>query len=73
MPALTTDLIPQRDLDVLFTVPEVAGKLKMSDKTIRKKVTAGEIKHIRVGRQYRILGSAVNEYLATFTASLEGR
>jgi excisionase family DNA binding protein len=38
----------------IYTVDEVAEILKVHPRTVRRKITDGDIKAVRVGRQYRI-------------------
>jgi excisionase family DNA binding protein len=46
-------------LEQYYTVPEVAGKLKMDERTIRSWIESGKIKGIKIGRHYRISESAL--------------
>lgn len=38
----------------LFTVTEVAERMKVSDRTVRRKIIAGEMHFHRLGRQIRV-------------------
>lgn len=47
------------DRSAFITVPEAASALRVSSETIRRMIRAGELSGTRVGRQYRVLASAV--------------
>ena len=46
-----------------FTVPELAGYLRMNRATIYKMVTNGEMPGFRVGHQWRIKKSSINTWI----------
>lgn len=46
-----------------LTAPEVGEMLRVSADTVRRRATAGEIPGVRIGRQWRFLGSEVKEHL----------
>ncbi|PCJ27499.1 MAG: hypothetical protein COA96_03090 [SAR86 cluster bacterium] len=46
----------------LYTVTEAAELLKLHPKTLRKKIRSGELQSTRVGKQYRITQSQLEEY-----------
>lgn len=48
----------------LLTVNEVASILRVSNMTVYRLVKSGQIPAIRVGKNYRIKESDVNEYLS---------
>ena len=48
--------------DRLLTVFEAAAHLNVSSKTIRRKITAGEIVVVRIGRSVRIQQIALRRY-----------
>jgi excisionase family DNA binding protein len=48
----------------LMTVEEVAAKLRVSTKTIRRWCADGQIKALRVGRQWRVTQDALDKFLA---------
>jgi excisionase family DNA binding protein len=48
----------------LLTVNEVAGILRVSNMTVYRLVKSGQIPAIRVGKNYRIKESDVNDYLS---------
>ena len=45
-----------------FTVQEVAANLKVSPRTVRRLIVAGELKPIRVGQQLRINATELARY-----------
>jgi excisionase family DNA binding protein len=47
-----------------LTVSEVAETLRVSDMTIYRLISSGEIMAIKVGRSYRIPAEALDEWLA---------
>ena len=56
----TADLI---DGDRLLTIKDVAYRLQLSERTVRRLVDAGELLAFRVGRQWRILPKDLQKYL----------
>jgi excisionase family DNA binding protein len=46
-----------------LTVAEVAATLRVSDMTIYRLITNGEIRALKVGRSYRIPADALEEWL----------
>lgn len=55
----------------LLTVNEVASILRVSNMTVYRLVKSGQIAAIRVGKNYRIKESDVNEYLSKGTQRVE--
>lgn len=47
----------------LFTVGEAAETLKLHVKTVRRKIRDGDIRSVRVGKQYRIPQDALEEFV----------
>ena len=47
-----------------MTVGEVAEKLRVSEKTVRNWIRDGRLVAVRVGRQYRILRSEYEAFVA---------
>jgi excisionase family DNA binding protein len=47
-----------------LTVSEVAATLRVSDMTIYRLITNGEIRALKIGRSYRIPAEALDEWLA---------
>ncbi|MDR1440834.1 MAG: helix-turn-helix domain-containing protein [Bifidobacteriaceae bacterium] len=47
-----------------LTVSEVAATLRVSDMTIYRLITSGEIRALKVGRSYRIPAAALDEWLS---------
>lgn len=55
----------------LLTVNEVANILRVSNMTVYRLVKSGQIPAIRVGKNYRIKESDVNDYLSRGTQRAE--
>ena len=51
-----------KNLNVL-TVPELAKELRICTNTAYALVRSGQIRHVKIGRVYRVPRSAVDEYL----------
>jgi excisionase family DNA binding protein len=49
--------------ETLYTIYEVADKLRVKDRTIRRIIMRREMAAIIVGKQYRITEKAVQDYL----------
>ena len=49
----------------LMTIDEVAGFLQVSDKTVRRLITRGEIPSARIGKSYRFIRSDIVRWLQT--------
>ncbi|MDQ3680858.1 MAG: helix-turn-helix domain-containing protein [Actinomycetota bacterium] len=47
-----------------LTVAEVAAQLRVSNMTVYRLITAGELAAVRVGKSYRLREDDVNKYLA---------
>jgi excisionase family DNA binding protein len=47
-----------------LTVSEVAGSLRVSDMTVRRLITAGDLPAVRVGRSVRLRAHDVDDYLS---------
>ena len=47
----------------LMKVKDVANRLKVTTKTVYRKITGGELSVVRLGRSIRISEEALNEYL----------
>ena len=47
----------------MLSTGEIAEILKISDKTVRNMIEAGEIPGYRIGNQYRVKVEDFNEYL----------
>jgi excisionase family DNA binding protein len=57
---------PEEEFDLaepLFTIPEVAEKLKVSDHTVRSWIQKRWLRIIKVGRAVRIPASAISEFV----------
>lgn len=48
---------------VVYTIEDVARILKVDDQTVRKLIASRELRHKRVGRQFRITREMLQEYL----------
>ncbi|MBN2027764.1 MAG: helix-turn-helix domain-containing protein [Actinobacteria bacterium] len=60
-------LLGDRFSNKLLTVNEVANILRVSNMTVYRLVKSGQIPAIRVGKNYRIKESDVNDYLSRGT------
>src|SRR5574341_1819366 len=49
----------------LFTVDEVAGRLNLHAKTVRRFIREGKLPAKRIGKEYRITRSALEEFAGT--------
>jgi excisionase family DNA binding protein len=47
-------------MDKFYTVDEVASKLNLHPRTVRRKIGQGEIEAVKVGKQYRISPKQMN-------------
>lgn len=56
----------------LLTVAEVASAMRVSTMTVYRLIKSGELPAVRVGRSYRMRGSAVEQYLASRSVQVEG-
>lgn len=52
-----------RDDDRLWTVAETADHMRVSNMTVYRLIKSGELPALRVGKNYRIRGSDLREYL----------
>lgn len=52
----------QDPTEPLFTLDEIAGPLRVSTATLRRRIAAGDLKAIRVGRGWRVKESERNAY-----------
>ncbi|MDR3360178.1 MAG: helix-turn-helix domain-containing protein [Bifidobacteriaceae bacterium] len=55
-----------------LTVSEVAETLRVSDMTIYRLISSGEIRAIKVGRSYRIPAEALDEWLSDIAPRQSG-
>jgi excisionase family DNA binding protein len=51
------------DHDRLWTVAEVADHMRVSNMTVYRLIKAGELPAIRVGKNYRIRGQELADYI----------
>ncbi|MGH2709241.1 MAG: helix-turn-helix domain-containing protein [Actinomycetota bacterium] len=49
--------------DCLFTVSEVASRMRVSNMTVYRLIKSGQLAAIRVGKNYRIRASDIDRYL----------
>ena len=52
-------------MENIYTLEEVRTFLKVSDATIRRYIRDGKLKYQKLGREYRITESAIEEFLET--------
>jgi excisionase family DNA binding protein len=58
--------------DRLLTVAEVAATMRISNMTVYRFIKSGQLTAVRVGKNYRIRESDVDEYLSQRTVKAEG-
>ena len=57
--------MPEIDMaDPLLTVSEVADRMRVSNMTVYRLIKSGQLAAIRVGKNYRLRGNDVEQYLA---------
>jgi excisionase family DNA binding protein len=56
----------------LLTVAEVASAMRVSTMTVYRLIKSGELPAVRVGRSYRVRGSALEQFLASRSVQVEG-
>ena len=47
----------------LLTIPDVARILRCSERTVRRRIESGELRAVKVGRQYRVRRENLLEFL----------
>ncbi len=57
------DAIEQRSVARLMTVAEVASVMRVSRMTVYRLIRRAQLKAIRVGRNYRVRSTDLDEYL----------
>ncbi len=55
--------LPSNRCPRLFTVTEVADQMKVSGRTVRRKISGGELHFHRLGRQIRVSEEDLLSYL----------
>jgi excisionase family DNA binding protein len=66
--------MPIRELNKqLFTVDEVAGRLNLHVKTVRRFIREGRLPAKRIGKEYRITRAALDEFAGTSAAPDQAR
>jgi excisionase family DNA binding protein len=58
--------------DRLLTVSEVAELMRVSNMTVYRLIKSGQLKALRVGKNYRIRESEVDRYLSDRSVWVEG-
>ena len=58
--------------DRLLTVGEVAATMRVSTMTVYRLIKAGDLAAIRVGKNYRIRESDMDDYLSGRSVQVEG-
>ena len=58
--------------DRLLTVSEVADLMRVSNMTVYRLIKSGQLKALRVGKNYRIRESEVDRYLSDRSVWVEG-
>lgn len=58
--------------DRLLTVGEVAGTMRVSNMTVYRLIKSGQLAAIRVGKNYRIRESDVDQYLSDRSVHVQG-
>ncbi len=58
--------------DRLLTVAEVAATMRVSTMTVYRLIKGGDLAAIRVGKNYRIRESDMDDYLAGRSVQVEG-
>jgi excisionase family DNA binding protein len=53
----------------LLTIPEVAKILRCSERTVRRRIKAGELKALKIGRDYRLRSEDLAEFLGRSSTS----
>ena len=56
----------------LLTVAEVASAMRVSTMTVYRLIKGGELPAVRVGRSYRVRGTAVEQYLTSRSVQVDG-
>ncbi len=59
MPDVSADVRGQTDAEPLYTVAQAAALLAVSERTVRRRIAAGEVAAVKVGGQYRVPASAL--------------
>ena len=50
--------------DTFFTIAQVAEKLQVSEKTVRRMLVSGELPGYKIGGQYRIKAAELESWIA---------
>ena len=49
--------------DEFYTIQEIVDKLKISKEAIYRHIKKGELRAVKVGKVYRVLGRDINKFL----------
>ena len=58
-----TKITPKGPISRLLTIAEVAERLRVNPKTVRRWIAGGELAAYRVGRQWRITEDPLTQFL----------
>jgi len=56
-------MAPEKEQEQVYTISDIAKRLRVSEQVVRQLVLSGELRSKRVGRQYRITQAMLDEYL----------
>jgi excisionase family DNA binding protein len=62
-PGLVTEGVQMVEIPEVYTLQEVAERLRVSLQTVRRLVRTGELKTIKVGRQYRVTHAQLEAFM----------
>jgi excisionase family DNA binding protein len=65
--------MPSNDFESLWTVAEVAEFLKLRPKTIRNKVSADQIPHLKIDGSLRFRPEDIRQWVVLKSAEAEGK
>lgn len=59
--------------DQLLTLPQVADRLQVSMSTVRRRIAAGELPVVAIGRNYRVRPADLDRYIETHVTAEPGK
>jgi excisionase family DNA binding protein len=62
---------PLHQREVWWVVEDIAKYLRVSKMTVYRRIHAGELPAVRIGRSFRVSDTDLNEYLETMRESNE--
>ena len=65
--------VPASDAAEVLTLFEASKRLKVSERTLWQLAKDNAVPHFRVGKQYRFLSSALNEWAVSQSQQAEGQ